>query len=437
MEPVPDPGDLQAEAAATVLAGSARRRVTAVTIDQGLSGASNLLILLLAAHVLAPIDFGRFALILLICAFSLNPARAIISLPVTVHPEDADQRPWDVLGSALVLALMGGTLCSIVGAVLFFAGSSMGLATLALGVLLPQLTLHDVARYVAIAQSRPMRAILLDSTWLVVMIGGVVAAVVFDLADALLPLILVWGGSGAIASLWIFRQYGFPHRGDISLGWLRERWDFSGRSLIASISVTGSGLVGASLISLASSPIAVAAVRASQLLGSPTANVQMAVSTSVAADVAREGASDRTYLIRQQRRAMAISGAFAFANLGILVWLPAWAGRLLLGNVWPLLEPLMLAVGLTMVAMAAGSGIRAVLLGCRQIQFTMRADIAGALLTVGALVVGAVYWDAAGAVWGLVVGRALGAGVLWFAYWVFLHSKHAPGDALADTPGVY
>jgi O-antigen/teichoic acid export membrane protein len=297
-------------------------------------------------------------------------------------------------------------------------------------VLLPLLTLHDVGRYLAIAQSRPMGAILLDSTWLILMIGGFVAAAASGVAGALLPLIVVWGGSGALASLWIFRQYGFPHRGEISLGWLRERWHFSSRNLVANVSATGSGLLGAALISLASSPIAVAAVRASQLLGSPSAAVLMAVSTSTTADVAREGTTDRTRLVRHQRRAMAISGAFALVNLGILLWLPDWAGKLILGNMWPLLEPLMLAVGLTMVAMAAGSGIRGVLLGRRQIQLTMRADIVGALLSVGALVVCAVGWDANGAVWGLVAGRALVTAVLWFAYWRFVRAEHLGTRAL-------
>jgi O-antigen/teichoic acid export membrane protein len=435
MGSVAEPGDIQAETAAVVLAGSARRRVALVTLDQGLSGASNLLVLVVAAHVLAPIDFGRFALILLIYAFSLSPTRAVISLPAVVHPEDADHRPWEVLGSALVLAVVGGTLSLMIGGGLVVAGSSMGPTALALGVLLPQLTLHDVARYLAIARSRPVGAILLDSTWLILMAGGFAATVVLDLADSLLPLILVWGGSGAIASLWIFRQYGFPKRGDISLHWLRERWHFSGRNLVANLSANGGGLVAASLITLASSPIAVAAVRASQLLCGPMAAAQTAISTSIAADVAREGATHRTHLVRHQKRALTISVTLALVNLGVFVWLPGWAGKLLLGNVWPLLEPLMLAVGLTTVAMAVGSGIRAVLLGRRQIQLTMRADIAGAMLTIGAVVIGAVRWDAAGAVWGLVVGRALVTAVVWFAYWHFLSTQHDPDDALPDGSG--
>jgi hypothetical protein len=100
--------------------------------------------------------------------------------------------------------------------------------------------------------------------------------------------------------------------------------------------------------------------------------------------------------------------------------LPDWAGKALLGNVWPLIEPLMLAVGLTVVGTAAQSGVRAVLLGRRQIKITMVADLAGAAITIGSMAVGAYVGDAPGAVWGLVVGQALTAAFWWGAFLRYL-----------------
>lgn len=406
---------------------SANRRVSTVTIDQTVSSGSNLLVVILGAHALTPLDFGLFSLILLIYGFALAPTRAVISVPVLVHPEDADQRPWRVLGSASVLGLWVGAIFMVVGFVLYFTGSPMGVAALLPGPLLALLQLHDVGRYLAIARHTPGRALVLDLTWLVLMIGAYVAVLVLDLVS-LSSLILVWGGSGSVAALWIFVHYGFPGRGDISLSWLKERWDFSWRSLVANMSTMGGALIGAVAVAFVSSAVAVAAVRAALLLGRPSATVQMSVSASTAADVARDEGGVRG-LRRFQLRAMAISAVVALVNLAILVALPDWAGRIILGNIWPLIEPLMLAVGLAVVVAAAQSGVRAVLLGRRQIQTTMVADIAGAVLTIGSLTVGAVLDDAAGAVWGLVAGQALTVIFWWAAFLRYLRS----GDASAAT----
>jgi O-antigen/teichoic acid export membrane protein len=407
-----------ADVEAVVPTGSAGRRAGLVTLDQVLSGASNLFVVLLGAHVLTPLDFGVFSVILLTYGFALAPTRAVISVPVLVHPEDADERPWRVLGSASVLGSWVGAIFMVVGALLYLSGSDMGPAALLSGLLLPLLQLHDVGRYLAIARHNPGRALILDLTWLVLMVGAFVVAQAFELLS-LVSLVLIWGGSGAAAALWLFVHYRLPSREDISLTWLRERWDFSWRSLVANTSTMGGALFGAVAISFVSSPVAVAAVRAALLLGRPSAMVQMSVASSVAADVARD-TTDARGLRKHQLRAMSISGAAALVNLGVLMALPDWAGKALLGNVWPLIEPLMLAVGLTVVGTAAQSGVRAVLLGRRQIKITMVADLAGAAITIGSMAVGAYVGDAPGAVWGLVVGQALTAAFWWGAFLRYL-----------------
>lgn len=409
----------------TAPTSSVARRTSLVTVDQAVSSASNLLIVLLAAHALTTADFGRFGLVMLIYTFALGPTRSVVSVPIVVHPEDADHRPWDVLGSAALLSLVGGVVCLGAGGLLLLAGSSMAPSVLVLGAVLPLLQLQDVGRYLAIARSQPGRAIVLDGIWLVLMLAAVTLVLVFA-EHSLTWFMLAWGGTGGAAALWLFGQYGLPHRGFLSTRWVRERWSFSWRSLVADTTNSGGVLAGAAFVTYVASPVVVAAVRAALLLTRPSSALQTAVATTTATEVARDKLDDDT-LRRHQRRTMAISMCIALANLGVLLVIPDWLGRALLGNVWPLVAPLMLAIGLAPVATATQGGIRAALLGRRQIGATMVVDIVGAFASIGAMIIGAVIAGATGAVWSLVVGQALIALCWWVAYGRYLRGLHHSG----------
>ena len=108
-----------AETPAVVLPsrGGAGRRAGLVTFDQGISSASNLLMLIWVAHALSAADFGRFSLVFFVWVFTQNGVvRSLVSSTVMVHPEDADERPRDVLGAAVLLSLAVGLLCMLAGA---------------------------------------------------------------------------------------------------------------------------------------------------------------------------------------------------------------------------------------------------------------------------------------------------------------------------------
>lgn len=402
-------------------AGSAGRRTGLVIIDQGMSSVSNILVIIFVAHALAPEDFGRFALLFLVAGFAQGLVRTLVSLTVLVHPEVADGRPRAVIGSALILGAFAGLVCLVGGAIAWWAGSPLGPATVALSLFLPLLLLHDLGRYLGFATARAMRSILIDTLWVAFMV--VFFAVTLVRGDAsLLVLIAGWAGSGSLAALWVFVQYGVPRGEQISLAWLRERWHFSWRTFVGNMSGNGGALIGAMLITTVSGPLSVAAVRASLLLGRPGAAVQLAAGASAAADVAREKPDDRE-LRRHQRRAMTISAAAALVNVVVLLALPDAVGRLILGGVWPIIEPLLLPAGLAVVALAAQSGVRAALLGRREVHIAMIVDIVGTLLTISGLVVGAALWDQAGAVWGLVAGQAVTSAVWWAVFLRYLRRR--------------
>ncbi|MDX6234903.1 MAG: hypothetical protein QOH68_4042, partial [Nocardioidaceae bacterium] len=292
---------------------TAGRRASLVTFDQGISSASNLLVLIWIAHALSPADFGRFSLVFFVWVFTQNGVvRSLVSSTVMVHPEDVDERPRSVLGAAVLLSLAVGGFCVVAGAGIWWAGSDVGPPLLLVGALMPLLGVQDVGRYLGIAESKPGRAVVLDTIWLVLLVGAFVAVDTVD-DPTLMWLVAAWAGSGAVSGLWVFVQYGIPRARELSLDWLRLRWHFSWRSLVASSSSAAVALVGSSLMAIVSGPVAVAGVRAALLLERPSTTVQTAVATSSATDIARER-SDNAGLLRHQRRTMTASIAVAAIN---------------------------------------------------------------------------------------------------------------------------
>jgi O-antigen/teichoic acid export membrane protein len=289
-----------------------------------------------------------------------------------------------------------------------------------------------VGRYIGIAESKPGRAVVLDTIWLVLLVGAFVGVDVAGHAT-LMWLVAAWAGSGAVSGAWVFAQHGIPRARELSLDWLRHRWHFSWRSLVASSSSAAVALVGSSLMAIVSGPVAVAAVRAALLLERPSTTVQTAVATSAATDIARER-SDNAGLLRHQRRTMVASIAVAVINMAILLVIPDSVGKLLLGRVWDIVQPLLLVVGFHVGAIAAQSGVRAALMGRRQIQSVMVVDITGTVLSIVGLVVGAGIADAEGAMWGGVVGQTITAAIWWVVLVRHL-AQHEPTPQVepADT----
>jgi O-antigen/teichoic acid export membrane protein len=412
-------------------AAGARRRMSAVTIDNIIFSVSSLLVFIWSAHVLEPADFGRFALVLLVFVFVQGSlVRSLVSWTVMVHPEDADSRPRAVLGSAVLLAVGAAGLILAAGALLQLGDTGLGSSLLVVGALMPLLAVQEVGRFIAFAQAKPSRAIVIDVQWLVLTVAALCAIQLFH-EMTLLWMVVGWGGTGALAGLWVFVQQGWPRAHDISLTWLKERWDFSWRSLVAASSSATVALLGAGLVAVVSGPLAVAAVRAALLLERPSTTVQMAVATSAGADIARQR-PDNAGLLAHQRRAMLVSLVVAALNFGVLFLIPDALGELVLGDVWHLVTPLLLIIGLRVLVMAGQSGVRAALMGRRQISQVMKIDIAGTVLSIVGFVIGAYLGDAEGAYWGSLVGLTLTVAGWWWALISHLRSGDTYPDEVVD-----
>ncbi|MGN6252659.1 MAG: hypothetical protein ACTHNS_12670 [Marmoricola sp.] len=400
---------------------AAGARLSLITIDQAAAGASNVVVAVLAARLLSAPSFGLFGLIFLVYALLQGVSRAIVGDPLLVHPEDAEQRPEQALGTGLALGLALGVLaCAAAGVAGLWNGSFAG-ALAVLGVLAPMLVLQDLGRYLGFAVRRPGVSLVLDLVWLVLVVAGaVVLAVVHE--RTLVAFIAVWAGSGALAGALTGRLFALRLRPDLT--WLREKWSFAWRYLISYASTQGGALAGGALVVGLAGARALAGIQGALLLVRPFMTVQTAAIAAGVSDIARaegDGAAVRASGLRIS----ALTGALAAANALVLLVLPGSWGSAVLGASWSAAQPLLLPTAVQVVLLGLMTGARSGLLGLRAVDTAVRIDVPTTVGVLVATVVGALVDGARGAVWAVAVVQLLATAVWWASFW----SRTGPGGA--------
>jgi O-antigen/teichoic acid export membrane protein len=389
------------------------RRLTTIALDQIVSGASNLGVSVLAAHALGLHTFGLWEIAFLVFVLVQSVSRALVCEPVLVHPQEAEERPGDVIGTAAALGVAQGALVASAGCLALVWDAGLGRALLLLALFMPLLVLQDLGRYLSFVRHEPVRALVLDLTWL----GLVVVSMTAVLGSGRATLgwfALAWAGSGAAAGLitvWYHRSASWR----LELGWLRETWHLTRRYLVSGVFGTGGALAVTLLVAGLAGAAALGAVRGAQLLTRPFLTVYAAVSSAGVSELSRVAAMDPEHRQHVRRTTLVATGA-AVLTLAALVAMPDALGRLAIGEVWAAAEPLLAPAALQVVFIGAAAGSRAGLLGVRQTAVVMWLDlVVGALLLVaitGGLLVG----DVRTGYWCLALAQGVGMLLTWAAY---------------------
>lgn len=405
---------------------SAGRRLSTITIDQIIAGASNILIAILAARVLGVGSFGLFGIVFIVYVTGQGVSRALVCEPLLVHPVEAQERPGDVIGAAALLGLGVGAIVSLSALGAWIWNDRLGAALLILGLCMPLLILQDLGRYLGFATHRPSLALVLDVVWLVVMVGAVGILAVAD-AETLNWFIAAWAGSGAATGLLLLWRYRHePMRP--SLVWLRETWMFSWRYLISFMATQGAALAASIGIAVIAGTRTLGAVRGALLLVRPIGTIQAASVAAGVAEVSRMPAGSNR-IGRHVTRTSALTVAVALLNMAVLLVLPDEVGRLVLGATWEPTKPLLLPASIQMVLLALISGPRSAMVGLRAIRTTVRIDVASTIIALVATLGGAVVNAAEGAFWALSIGQGIIAVIWWVAY----RGRPVPADAPAGV----
>ena len=398
------------------MASTAGRRLTTITIDQGISSASNVLITILAARVLDTASFGLFGVVFITYATIQGLSRALVGEPLLVRPQESQERPGEAVGTALLLGL-GLSVVVLVGAgIAYLADPGLGRALLVLGMCAPLLLMQDLGRYLAFASHKPTRALVLDVGWLSMQLVAVTVLAITG-ADTLAWFIVAWAGSGAIASLLVVTHIR-GHHVRLGLGWLRETWPFSwryassfGATQLAQlgVAVVIAGILGARDLG---------AVRGVLLLYGPLSQLQTAVGAAGITEIARRTivdgvAVDSPEIRRHVGRTTALTTSAAILNVAILLLLPDELGRVVLADTWEATQHLLLPAGLQAILITVTSGPRALLVGVRAVRKTLTIDIVATIVMFTSTTVGALTGDVETAFWFLAASQGVMALVWW------------------------
>lgn len=391
----------------------AGRRLSLITVDQAVSSASNFLVTILAAHALGVRTFGVFALVFLTYVTAQGLARSLTGEPLLVHATEARDRTGEVLGTGLWTGLVAALGCGAVACLLWALGAGSAAAFAVLAVCLPLMFVQDLGRYLAFALHRPARALVLDATWLLLVVASSVVLLVTD-RSGLATFVACWAGSGAVAGALVLVQHRTA-RPRVGTAWLRQTWTFSWRYALSYASMQSAALgVSIALLAVADAR-ALAAVRGAWLLLGPFVQLQAAAVAAGVAEVSRLPAGSPAIGPHVRRTTLLTTGVAALNALVLLV-LPDVLGRLVLGPTWAVVEPLVLPAGVVMVMLGLVSGVRSALLGLRAVRTTLRVDIATTVVTFAATVAGAVVDAAYGAFAFLAGAQALVAATWWTVY---------------------
>jgi len=410
---------------------SAGRRLGFATVDQAMSGASNLLIAVLAARLLGVESFGLFGITMLVYIVVLGGSRALVGEPLLLHPVEAEQRPGDAIGSACLLGVGLGLLVIVGGLGARLWEPRLGDALIVLGVFLPLMVLQDMGRYLGFATRRPQSALTLDVAWLVLQIGAIGALIATN-NDTLPTYIGAWAGSGAAAGLLVFWQ----HRAasvKLTFSWLIETWRYSWRYLISYTSTQGSGLLAAILLGAIAGARALGGVQGALLLQRPFTTFQTAVIASGVGEISRD-AADRSRVRQMVIKLTTLTTGVALLNGVVLLALPDRLGRVVLGDTWGVAQHLLWPAAAQILLIGLMTGFRTGLLGMRAIHKAVVIDVIVTVLSVAFSTTGAILGGAGPAMWGVVASQSIGL-LMWAAvFWSYSETDGGLSDTASVSP---
>ncbi len=344
----------------TRLGSASARRSVAVFTDQGLSSASNFLLVILVARSLSTRDFGTFAIAFSCLTLGLGLARANLGVPLSIDlPKEHEARVVDdAIGRAVTVALLTGALIGLLVAgiaLLFASGAGLRTPLLVLAVSSPFLVTQDLARYVAVAQGVPRRAVVSDLVWVLV---GVTVLVASEIGGHQSPTLAAGGWvAGGLLGLAMLRSCLRPPVWRGTVRWFvedRRRHHLTVDALTSAVAP----LVVVSLVAAIVSPAVVGSLRGASTLMSPINVAIAAISLGAVAEIRRRPWD------RAVRFMLALSAGLAACAVvwGLVVWvMPDSVGRFLLGDTWTSARAVLPFTAAEFVALAVWNGAVALL----------------------------------------------------------------------------
>ena len=383
--------------------------------DQALSSLTNFVLAVIVARSVSTAEFGAFTLAFGVYVICLTLSRAVATDALIMRHSATNPADWrDATASATGTAVTFGVAASLVslGAGLVVGGVVGGaLVVFALGVV--PLLLQDAWRFGFFAAKRGRAAFLNDCVWLACLVIGLAAATMVSQPSVTL-FIGVWAAAAGVAAAFGVLQARVVPRPDRAFGWWRQHRDLAPRLAMEGVILSASHYVTLLAVTVVAGLAAVGAFRAGEVLMNglhvATFGIQL---FAVPEAVHINRASPR----RMVRFCLLVGTTLALAAMSwgsLLLLMPDWIGRALLGQTWEtarsVILPMSIVTAAVGVQISAQIGLRALALTHR----SLRARIVSSGLSLVGGVVGALLAGAQGTAWGIAVALVIGGAVWWF-----------------------
>jgi O-antigen/teichoic acid export membrane protein len=396
--------------------GGLRGRAAWTLADQALSSLTNFGLAILVARSVSAEAFGAFSIALLTFSFVIGINRATVSDPLMIRfsaapPEALSHAVRQAAGAALVLGLVGGGLCALIG--LLFTGDTRT-ALVALALALPGLLVQDTWRYGFFAAGRPRAATINDAVWTVVQFGAIGLLMLTGTGSVLL-FTLAWGGAALAAGFVGCAQLRTLPDPSQAKRYYDESKHLSIRMGIDYVLNMGAVNLATYMVGAIVGLAGIGGLRAAQTLLGPLQLLFSGLSSFVlpvfSKQVASGGAVRRLAVLTA-----AVASGVAATWVLILVVLPRSLGESLLGDSWDGARHVMLACGVVSIAVAAAMGASLGLKALSRPDYLLRVTLVQAPLIVGLGAYGAVTDGATGAAIGFAIAQVVGAALSWIVF---------------------
>lgn len=389
-----------------------------ISIDQALSSATNIAVMIALARATSIGQFGAYAVLFAVHQFSLGLFR-------TVYGEHRLSGAGSSFGrKGVAQAALAGLA---VGAVVFCVGVlnpvdvRLDVAILALSI--PAVFVQDLLRYEAIGSGSPATAAFADALWLVVTLPGIVLLNLAGMA-ATTAAIVSWCAGGWIAAAALVATVPMRSEGQSETyrrgAELRRSLSTAGE-FVLSRGVTDLSLV---LLGFVGAGAAVSGLKGAQLLAAPAVLLATSWRTVALQLFGRQGV-DRTSLTKTRRYLWLVCGLIAL-SVSVPLVLDGVAAAAL-GDSWSAAKIILPLWGLVLVARVSMLRGYAALRALSQTGIILRTRLLGVGLVAVGLVVSIMTDSAAGLAVGLMASSI-------FQAFVYLNvasrqeSTEAPSD---------
>lgn len=376
-------------------------------IGQGLSSSSNVVLSLFVLSTASRAQFAAFSVCVLSYQLVLQLSRSFLSLPLLIlysgnRPSAESFRPARaVVGLVVATGVAAAVPLAFAGVIIGDGGGQFYV----LAALMPVLLYQDAVRHVAFARADPKAAALSDALWLALQLSSSAFALALGYQSSEV-FVGAWGASGAASGCLIGARLGATPQ-FVGMGaWLRRHWALCKALLGEFVLISGSTYLVYYALGVLAGTSQLGRIRAAQTFMGPV-TVALLGGAALGVPESVRLRHEPGGLRRFSRRLSLTLAAGSLLVGAMAFWLLPVIGPSLFPNTWASARPVLPALTLFAVALAANTGAVSALRALGQMRWIVRTRAMTGGLALAASLPASALHGAYGAVSSLAAAEVL------------------------------